>query len=159
MLGFLRHGDGALALFHGAIEEDRATIAETLALAQPARAERGGPKVGPRIIAPSPDAAPFGGYERMVADKTLALFDCGPPPPDPFAACGHAGTLAFELSVGRDRMVVNCGHRAGEHWRTASRATAAHSTVVVGDVPLASPDQRWKLQPVSAVALMDTVAP
>lgn len=133
ILTFLRHGDGALALFHGSIEEDRAIVAETLALAGPPRAERTISRAMPQVVAPSPDAAPFGGYERMTAAHTMALFDCGPPPPDPFGATGHAGTLAFELSVGRERMIVNCGHRASEHWRIASRATAAHSTVVVGD--------------------------
>jgi uncharacterized heparinase superfamily protein len=61
--------------------------------------------------------------------------DCGalaPPRLDRFA---HAGTLAFELSVGRDRMIVNCGAApaAGPEWRDATRATAAHSTLVIAD--------------------------
>ena len=47
----------------------------------------------------------------------------------------HAGTLAFEMSVGRDRLVVNCGAApaAEEAWRDALRATAAHSTLVLSD--------------------------
>jgi uncharacterized heparinase superfamily protein len=47
----------------------------------------------------------------------------------------HAGTLAFEMSVGRDRLIVNCGAAPGaeEAWRDALRATAAHSTLVLSD--------------------------
>ena len=47
----------------------------------------------------------------------------------------HAGTLSFEMSVGRDRLIVNCGAApAGEEgWRDALRATAAHSTLVLSD--------------------------
>ncbi len=42
----------------------------------------------------------------------------------------------MELSVGRDRMIVNCGaFPAGNpEWRDATRATAAHSTLVIADV-------------------------
>ena len=42
----------------------------------------------------------------------------------------------MELSVGRDRMIVNCGaFPAGSaEWRDAARATAAHSTLVIADV-------------------------
>jgi len=130
MLTFLRHGDGALALFHGGVEEDRAIVAETIALATPAsRAER----TMPRIVGPSPDVAQYAGYERLTAGTTLVLVDTGAPPPEPFAKLGHASTLAFELSVGRERMVVNCGHRTGERWNLASRSTAAHSTAIVAD--------------------------
>jgi len=42
----------------------------------------------------------------------------------------------MELSVGRDRLIVNCGgYPAGPgEWRDATRATAAHSTVVIADI-------------------------
>ena len=47
----------------------------------------------------------------------------------------HAGTLSFEMSVGRDRLIVNCGAApaAEADWRDALRATAAHSTLVPAD--------------------------
>jgi uncharacterized heparinase superfamily protein len=47
----------------------------------------------------------------------------------------HAGALAFELSVGRDRMIVNCGAAPAAEpvWRDALRATAAHSTLTLAD--------------------------
>ena len=119
MLGFFRHGDGALALFHGGVEEDPALLAETLAA------------VALRVRLRS--AATYAGYERLSAGNAVVLMDAGPPAALPFDGLAHAGTLALEFSVGRERMVVNCGHRRGERWRQASRATAAHSTVVVGD--------------------------
>jgi len=38
------------------------------------------------------------------------------------------------MSVGRERMIVNCGAHPGDpEWRTAQRLTAAHSTLVVED--------------------------
>ena len=38
------------------------------------------------------------------------------------------------MSVGRDRMIVNCGaHEGRGDWWVAQRATAAHSTLVVND--------------------------
>ena len=73
--------------------------------------------------------------------------DTGAPPPGArrrgaMAGCrrgadrfAHAGTLAFEMSVGRDRLIVNCGAApaAEEDWRDALRATAAHSTLMLSD--------------------------
>src|SRR5260221_14687982 len=47
----------------------------------------------------------------------------------------HAGPLAFEMSVGKERLIVNCGaHVAGQSdWRRRQRATAAHSTLTIDD--------------------------
>jgi len=63
------------------------------------------------------------------------IVDCGVPPGAGFDRFAHAGTLSFELSVGRDRVIVNCGAApgAGPEWRDAARATAAHSTLVIAD--------------------------
>ena len=64
------------------------------------------------------------------------LADCGVPPPIGLDMMAHAGTLSFEMSVGRERLIVNCGAfpAGGAEWRDAARATAAHSTLVIGDV-------------------------
>ena len=67
----------------------------------------------------------------MSADKLLVLFDVGKPGRHPSSA--HAGMLSFELSVGRDRVIVNCGVSGGSRWQRAGRATAAHSTLVMSD--------------------------
>ena len=41
----------------------------------------------------------------------------------------------MEVSIGRERLIVNCGAApaAGPQWRDATRATAAHSTLVIAD--------------------------
>ena len=120
-LRLFRHGDGRLALFNGSHEDREQDIDATLAAAH----ARGRPPV----------SAPKSGFERLQAHRTLVLLDVGAPPPDDVADRAHAGALSFELSVGRERLIVNCGEAAGAEldWRVASRATAAHSTLTVAD--------------------------
>jgi len=62
--------------------------------------------------------------------------DCGAPPPPGVDRNAHAGTLSMELSIGRERLIVNCGaFPAGPpEWYDACRATAAHSTLVISDI-------------------------
>jgi uncharacterized heparinase superfamily protein len=131
-LRLLRHADGGLALFNGTRDEPAAILDLVLTQAQ----SRGR----------APAALPETGFQRLAASRTLVLVDAGAPPAarrepapgglprgaDRFA---HAGTLAFEMSVGRDRVIVNCGAApaAEGEWRDALRATAAHSTLVLAD--------------------------
>jgi uncharacterized heparinase superfamily protein len=65
----------------------------------------------------------------------LLIVDAGAPPPAGFDAHAHAGTLSFEMSLGRERLIVNCGAMASADgvWDTAQRATAAHSTATLDD--------------------------
>ena len=117
----MRHGDGNLALFNGSKEDTAATI--DLVLAQAGRAGR------------SAQSLSEGGFQRMQAGRTVLVVDCGRPPPPGVDRFAHAGTLSLELSVGRERLIVNCGGAtaAGPQWRDATRATAAHSTLVIAD--------------------------
>lgn len=120
MVRCFRHGDGALALFNGMGTTRPDVLATVLAYED---AGRGALR-----------DARFSGYQRLdVGDATL-IVDAGPPPPPASAAEAHAGTLAFELSQGAQRIVVNCGVPAASHApaREAARATAAHSTLVLG---------------------------
>jgi uncharacterized heparinase superfamily protein len=121
MLRFFRHQDGKLALFNGSLEGDARAIDRVL--------QRSGIKTA------APLSAPESGFERLAAARTLVIFNGGAPPPPTFDRHAHAGQLSFELSVGRDRVVVNCGAAPpGEKaWSMAARATAAHSTLVVDD--------------------------
>lgn len=121
MLRFFRHGDGTLALFNGADEGDSALIDRVLARAD----AKGRP----------PPSAPYAGFQRAQAGRTLVLADTGIPARPGFDADAHAGTLSFEMSHGRERLVVNCGgyQRSSAEWRNVARATAAHSTLVVAD--------------------------
>jgi uncharacterized heparinase superfamily protein len=121
MLRFFRHGDGGMALFNGAGAGDAAAIDHLLA------------RAGSKSRAPS--SAPETGFERLQAGGTLILLDCGGPAPGGFDEHAHAGMLSFEMSHARERIIVNCGAYGGPSaaWRTAMRATAAHSTLVVAD--------------------------
>jgi uncharacterized heparinase superfamily protein len=118
----LRHGDGGLALFNGSKEEASALV--ELVLTQAGRGGR------------APAALPDGGFHRLAAGRSVLIVDCGAPPSAGVDRWAHAGTLSMEMSVGRDRLVVNCGaFPAGPAaWRDATRATAAHSTLVIADV-------------------------
>jgi uncharacterized heparinase superfamily protein len=121
-LRVLRHGDGGLALFNGSREETPALI--DLALTQAGRGGRGS------------SSLPDGRFQRLQAGRSVVIVDCGVPPPPGADRFAHAGTLSMEMSVGRDRLIVNCGgFPAGPpEWRDASRATAAHSTLVIAEV-------------------------
>ena len=117
----MRHGDGGLALFNGAKEDHPAFVELVLSLAgRPGR---------------SPPVLTDGGFQRLQAGRSVLLVDCGRPPPSGVDRMTHAGTLSMELSIGRERLIVNCGAApaAGSLWRDATRATAAHSTLVIAD--------------------------
>lgn len=79
------------------------------------------------------------GFHRLSALGTVVVMDAAPPPPPKAAPTGCASTLAFELSDGPQRLIVNCGGPAplgGEmpaELASALRTTAAHSTVTVAD--------------------------
>ena len=79
------------------------------------------------------------GYQRMSALGTILVLDAAPPPPQKIAEQGSASTLAFELSDGGQRLVVNCGGPGRfrpifpTSWSQGLRTTAAHSTLVLAD--------------------------
>jgi uncharacterized heparinase superfamily protein len=121
MLRFFRHGDRRLALFNGSVEEDGVIVDLALTRSE----TRGHP----------PKEAPHAGFQRLQAGQSLVVVDTGKPPSHGFDEEAHAGTLSFELSHGRDRIIVNCGGYRGSNpaWRRVARASAAHSVPVVGD--------------------------
>ena len=79
------------------------------------------------------------GYQRLVANKVVLLADAAPPPIARVTEAGCASTLAFELSDGDERIVVNCGGAAltgatiPADLARGLRTTAAHSTLVLAD--------------------------
>jgi uncharacterized heparinase superfamily protein len=121
ILRLFRHGDRRLALFNGSLEEDGVLIDLVLT-----RSETKG-----RAPAHAPDT----GFERLQAEDSLVLVDTGRPPPLGFDEHAHAGTLSFEMSHGRERIIVNCGAYRGarSRWSRVARASAAHSVLVVAD--------------------------
>jgi uncharacterized heparinase superfamily protein len=85
----------------------------------------------------------WSGFHRLSAGRSVVVIDAGPPPAARLSSSGHAGTLAFEMSDGNDRLITNCGGVRGLE-RTASgglppalasglATTAAHSTLVIAD--------------------------
>ncbi|MFL6763078.1 MAG: heparinase II/III family protein [Sphingomicrobium sp.] len=79
------------------------------------------------------------GYQRMSALGTVLVLDAAPPPPQKMADQGSASTLAFELSDGGQRLIVNCGGpgplptNLPVELVEGLRTTAAHSTLVLSD--------------------------
>lgn len=123
ILRMLRHGDGGLALFNHATEGEIWFIDSLIAQAETKRK--------------SLLSAPEMGFERLIAGRTCVIMDTGRP--SGADHCAHAGLLSFELSVGKQRMIVNCGASPTDpKWDGALRATAAHSTLVVDDRNAAS---------------------
>lgn len=119
----LRHGDGALGSWQG----QGAIAAERVSALIAASGVRARPLNEPHSW----------GFQRMKGGKTLVQFDAAPPPRTRHVRCGCASTLAFELSDGANRVIVNCGGAAlagGQvpaHIAQGLRASAAHSTLVL----------------------------
>jgi uncharacterized heparinase superfamily protein len=118
-------GDGGLSSWQGCNPGDPARISALIEgcgfRARPLRQARGW------------------GYQRISALGTVVVLDAAPPPPQKMAAQGSASTLAFELSDGAQRLVVNCGGPGllpsdlPDELVQALRTTAAHSTLVLAD--------------------------
>jgi uncharacterized heparinase superfamily protein len=77
------------------------------------------------------------GFQRLAAQGTVVVVDAAPPPIARHASGGCASTLAFELSDGAERVIVNCGgggdRALGADLALGLRSTAAHSTLVLAD--------------------------
>jgi len=120
-LRFFRHDDGKLALFNGGTECQKGAVEAVLKEddtdGKPLRQLR------------------HAGYQRLAAGRTLILMDTGKPPDGPYSEGAHAGCLSMEMSVGRCRLITNCGatELRGPEWQEAFRSTAAHSTLTLAD--------------------------
>ncbi len=75
------------------------------------------------------------GYQRLAAGGTIVVVDVAPPPASRLGGRGCASTLAFELSDGDQRLVVNCGGGTAlpSDLVQGLRTTAAHSTLALAD--------------------------
>jgi uncharacterized heparinase superfamily protein len=121
MLRFFRQGDGSFAHFNGMGDTATDQLATVLAYDD--------------VRAALPNNAPHSGYQRAEATGTIVVVDAGRPPPTDFSVGAHAGCLSFEMSVGRQRLIVNCGvpKQSATALRRLARTTAAHSTVTLND--------------------------
>jgi len=124
MVRALRHLDGGLALFNGGLESSPPWLDQVLAQTDPSTQP--------------PLSAPYVGFQKLSAGALMLIMDCGKP--SSLGRRHHAGTLSFEMSVGKQRLIVNCGARppGDDPWRAALAATAAHSTLTVNDTSSAA---------------------
>ena len=119
VLRALRHGDGGMALFNGATEGGTFAIDTLLARTESKS----------KAILSASDS----GFERLVSGRTVVIVDVGRPSAEARYAhrYTHAGTTAFEVSAGKERIFVNCGSpgdASDARWFDALRSTAAHTT-------------------------------
>jgi uncharacterized heparinase superfamily protein len=119
ILRYFRHGDGSLALFNASNEEELPVLEAAI----------GQSESRPRLAAGAKET----GIERLSAGRTVVFVDVGRPVGLDERA--HAGTLAMEMSVGRERLIANLGGAGllNDEWQAAQRSTAAHSTLAVDD--------------------------
>ncbi|TNE64615.1 MAG: hypothetical protein EP335_07090 [Alphaproteobacteria bacterium] len=119
----LRHGDGSFAQFCG-VSAEGGHGTDAILAASDAR--------GKAI-----ENAAHTGFQRIAAGDTLLIADAGTPPASALSAHAHAGTAAFEFSLGQDRLIVNVGPANAQcgipELERLARTTAAHSTLIVGD--------------------------
>ena len=121
MLRFFRMGDGTCAHFNGMGDTATDQLATVLAYDD--------------IRGAIPSNAPHSGYQRVDVPGTTLIVDTGRPPPTSHSIGAHAGCLSFELSVGRQRLIVNCGvpRPHATSLRRLARTTVAHSTATIND--------------------------
>lgn len=121
----VQSGDGALTSWQGGNPLDARRVRAAIAAAS----------LGDRPAA----RARIWGYQRLQAKEAVLVIDAAPPPPARARAGACASTLAFELSDGAQRLVVNCGGAGdrpdalGPELAHLLRSTAAHSTLTLGD--------------------------
>jgi len=110
------HGDGRFAVLHGGDEEDRERIAAVVS------------RHAPRAV---PAGAP--GVARLQQARLLVIAQTADEVPNDDVP--NLSTLALEVSVGKERLFVNCGRPDNDDadWQNAARATAAHSALVIDD--------------------------
>jgi uncharacterized heparinase superfamily protein len=76
---------------------------------------------------------PHSGYVRLAAPGVVVLADMAAVGPDYLPAHAHADSLSFELSLNRERVVVNSGtsvYGTGQE-RQRQRSTDAHATLTI----------------------------
>ncbi len=115
------HGDGGFALFGGTTGNSNKLITEVIEAS------------GSRGRAMS--SAPYTGYHRLRSGQTSIIFFCGRTF-SPTSDTPPSG--AFELSVGKSRIIGSCGaillhQQENTPWLKALTSTAAYSTLVIQD--------------------------
>jgi uncharacterized heparinase superfamily protein len=126
---FLRLGDGSLPLFHGTPLLSRQWIDQTLSLT--------GTPAGTACDT-GPDTAAMG-LHKLTRGPVTVMMD-GVQPHAATRGHYHASPLAFEMTVGRHRLITGCGWFAGADkvWRDALRSTPAHTALTLNGMSSAT---------------------
>jgi uncharacterized heparinase superfamily protein len=130
------HPDGDIPFFNDATFGAAATPAQLFAYAAARGISEASP-VGDRVFPKQEGVACTvlepSGYAVLAAPPLHLIFDCGRIGPDYLPGHAHADTLAFEVSLGRERLISNSGtstYEVGAE-RDWERSTAAHATVAI----------------------------
>ena len=117
-LRHLRHINGSLCRFNGSLGKYSGELDRYLFLS-------GNKKKTTKILKM--------GYARLEGGRTSIIQDAGSLPNLFQSNLAHASVLGFELTHGRQPLIVNCGSGAnfGRDWCKAGRATQSHSTFCV----------------------------
>ena len=119
----MRHGDGSFAQIGGVSAEGSHGTNAILAAS-----EAKGKAV---------ENAAHVGIQRLQMQNSCVIMDCGTPPVKNMSGRAHASTGSFEFSNGQDRIIVNMGPASVSgplpQLAALSRATAAHSCLVISD--------------------------
>ena len=117
-LRHLRHINGILCRFNGSLGKYSGELDRYLFLS-------GNKKKTTKILKM--------GYARLEGGRTSIIQDAGSLPNLFQSNLAHASVLGFELTHGRQPLIVNCGSGAnfGRDWCKAGRATQSHSTFCV----------------------------
>ena len=134
-LGIMTHPDGEIALFNDAAFGGAAAPAALAAYAEhlgigPGRLPELADSKSETVRLTHLEAT---GYVRVDCGEMAAFLDVAPIGPDYLPGHAHADTLSFELTLGRQRVIVDSGvSRYGEGpERLRLRGTAAHNTVEI----------------------------
>ena len=122
----LRLGDGTLTRTNSGRASSRNAIDKIL--------EKTGIKLRSRIST----SLSVSGFERMTAGRSIIIVNCVNS-----NKSKYKGALSFEMSIGRDKLITNCGPAPNndEKWIKALSSTAAHSTLVLENTNSSSIEQ------------------
>ncbi len=77
----------------------------------------------------------FGGYTILYNKKVSIIMDIGSTPSSKFSSQYQSGALSFEINSNGKKLISNCGYYVGNNKKLVqlSKATAAHSTLIIDD--------------------------
>ena len=140
VLTFFCHGDGRLALFHNTLLGDAGMIAAVRQLAS--------------ATDMTTEWLPDAGFIRLEQQRTRVLMAVTPQGAGQ-GTCWPESRLAFELSEGAERIIVNCGAYRGNdlNWSKAMRTSQVYSGVTFDPAAVSAWRETRELQESDAISV------